>query len=1228
MSGNYLQTKQQQQVPRRLTLVNLSGRSTTGSGSSGRARGPLLWMLAAYVWLGFQPTTYGQSSTYARLVGTVRDQTEAVIPGVTVIATARATNISRTMVTDDRGDYILDKLIPGQYDAQAELPGFKIKVSLDFRLEIAQVARMDFEMEPGAITELVTVKGQSTIIDTDNAEVGTVIEEKKIQDLPLRGRDLVKLAYLATGGTQERQEIGYSELYAYGGGYPSFNGLYSHSNQIMLDGANNMGYITQRPTVQPTPETVQEFKVITNNYSAEYGRVGGAVISMLSKSGSNEFHGHAWYYFRDEDFDAANFFANASGQEKLPVDYQIFGGSMGGPIVKDRTFFHGHYERFIDDLQRPGFATLPSTAMVNGDFSGSGANGPINQLYNPFEVVDGQRQPFANNQIPAGMQGAVYRAIMSRIGIVAPNQAGLTSNNYAYAQEDNNRIDKWSARVDHHFGSDDTLFGRFSWQRTPSAVHTGNLGVPGAEKEGIYRQFQDRSRGWQSAIGWVNPIGSNLVTEFTASIWKFRWLVSRPLDQTNWPLELGYDDGDRWDVFLADGSRGGANMVGIRPTGYTPWNGATESPLPDWGLGFKYTASWRRGDHYLKFGIEHTRNLDVNYHFIPAYGFGRDNYDGFSTGQIQRNADGSIAGATFGESWADFYLGLPASIIGNNLGLGVNTGHFNQSHYNWFINDDWKLGPNLTLNLGLRWEQPRAPFYEGDTMGRYTTDYYYCAYDYSQTNGRIDPVQMMPQDFDIAQWQGPDGIAIPFANLDRRGCYENKWRYFAPRLGMAWRMFGTNRTVLRLGAGLTYDQEFGILRARVMRPPRGQVAVIRKHGFETPTLFTGQRVNQPTQRQLGEYSTCYFSELDWEEGQVYSYNLSIQHELFPGTKLELAYVGNQGRHIREVSPFNVALPQGYVRPLVGGGSVQVTDDPITAGPRGWIPGDTGTREWSGQPARRGYPQLFPSPMLRPHGNTNYNSLQMKLERRFQDGLAMSSGFTWSKAMALNYNGTWGDWSGSRDYERHALRAPMRSDRSLTFYNSTIWQLPFFRSADGLSRTILGGWEATGIITLTSGAPYRIWHGTDLWNQGFFSSIYADRVGDGDLGSAATVQRWFDTSAFVAPGVPNPDAPGQRIQDLSLCAAGETYCHEAAQRALGNAAPYPLRYDGVPIVDISLHKEFTFGEDKTFGFRVDMFNALNHAIFNAPNGNMALSSAGRVTSAATARQVQFGFRFSF
>ena len=1190
-----------------------------------------LWLatgaLVLTVLLIAPPLAYGQAITYARLVGTVKDQTGAVVPGVEVTATSQATNVPSLAVTNDRGDYTIDKLIPGFYDVSAELPGFKTAVSTGIRMEVNSVARVDLTMNPGEISEQVTVTGQSTIIDTDTSEVAAVIEEKKILDLPLAGRDMVKLAYLTTGGTQERQQTGYTEVYAYGGGYPTFNGLYSHSNQILLDGSNNMGYITQRPTIQPTPETIQEFKVITNNYSAEYGRVGGAVISMLSKSGSNEFHGHAWYYFRDESLDAVNFFQNAAGLKKLPVDYHIMGGSIGGPIVKDRTFFHAHYEKFIDDLATAGFATAPSSAMVAGDFSGTGAKGVIGQLYNPFDVVDGLRTPFANNQIPSSMQGAVYKKMMELMAPPTPNQAGATSSNYAFPRATNTRIDKLSFRFDHHFAGDDTLFGRYSWQRTPQTVHTGNFGVPGATQDGMYRQFQDRSRGVQVGIGWVNPIGSNLVTEYTQSIWKFTWLISSPIEDTNWPRVLGFDDGDRWEVYLPSGERGGANMPRMRPSGYTGYGGATQSPLADWGLSFKYTASWRRGDHYLKFGVEHTRNLDVHYYWIPPYAAGGDTFDGYATGQIARNDDGSIAGASFGEGWADMLLGTPSAVTGNVLGIGENTGHFNQSHYNLFVNDDWKVGPNLTMNIGLRWEQPRAPHYEGNTTGTFATDYYYCSYDYTKANGRIDPVEMMPKGFDIQLWQGTDGVAIPFQNLDRRGCYETKWRYFAPRFGFAWRMFGTNRTVMRFGAGLTYDQEFGILRARVMRPAVGQLSNISTRGMDTVTLISGKRIDLPTQKQSGEYRTCYFSELDWQEGQVYSYNLSIQHELFQGTKWELAYVGNQGRHIREISPFNVAMPEGYIVPLIGGGTAQVTSDEITAGPRAWIAGDTTPRSWSGQRARRPYPQVIPNTMLRPHGSMNYNSLQTKLERRFRDGLAVSMGYTWSKAMAMNYNGNWGDWSGSRDYERHALRAPMQHDRSSTYYMSAIWMLPFFNNADGMAKTMLGGWELTSITTLTTGAPFRVYYGTDLWKQGSRSRRYVDRLSDGNLGGSATPERWYDTTAFQAPGVPHPTLAGLRVMDTSLC-GGADYCHEAARRGLGNGAPYPLRYDGVPVVDLSLHKEFAFGEEKSFDVRADFFNAFNHTVFNAPNGNHASSSVGRVTSSATARQIQIGFRFSF
>ena len=1180
-------------------------------------------MATVFAWvtislLAAHASAYGQSTTYARLVGTIKDQSGAVLDGADITATALATNVPRTANSNDRGDYLIDKLIPGRYEVRAEHPGFQTQVLRDIRLEVTQVARLNFTLQPGDIAHfVVTVSGYTPIIDTDSAEVGAVVEEKIILDLPLQDRDLLSLAFLTTGATRDKIPHTDDRYLTEGRGWPSFNGLYSSSNQFSLDGSSNTSALTHEPVVWATPETVQEFKVITNNYSAEYGRSGGAVISMLSKSGSNEFHGHGWYYIRDERFDAANFFTNKFGRNQEPLDYRIFGGSIGGPIIKEKTFFHAHYERFIDDRAHPEFFTVPSLAMREGDFSGAGPFGPIPQLYNPFDVVDGQCQPFDGNRIPRSLWNPVYRKVMELLPPPPPNVEGVSSNNYIYPFTEHGRPNKYSIRGDHHFAGGDTLFGRFSWQNTPYTSPSRRYGIPGAELHGGMIGFFDGHHGWQTAMGWVNPMGSNLVTEFNISIWKLLIQFAQPLENRDWAQELGYDDAHLHPVHFPDGSRGSGGLPGILLNGYQGWRAWGNAPLGDTGLGLKYTASWRKGDHYLKFGFEHTRELDVFNLLVSAYGGGGDFFDGRATGQILRDNTGQISGASRGEAWADFTLGVPFGVSGNNLGLDAQSARYNQSNYSGFVNDDWKVGPNLTLNLGLRWEQPRPPYYEGSPDGRFSTDYHYCAIDYSQSKGRIDPVQMMPRDFDIDQWQGPTGLAIPFAHLSRRGCYEAKWRNVAPRFGLAWRLFGGNRTVLRLGAGLNYDQSTGFQNTPRMIPALGRLNSFNPRGTETPNVITGKRLELPAQVAQGEYFTCAFKELEWEEGHVYAYNLSIQHEIFRGTKLDVGYVGNQGRHIRGLMPFNVAFPEGYVAPLIGGGTATLSSDPITAGPRSWIPGETTDRTWTGQRARRPYPQVVPGPMARPQGNTNYNSLQLKLERRFQDGLALTMGYSWSKAMALNYAGFWRNTAGNRQYEQHILKTPMLHDRSQTFYNSTIWELPFFRKSRGMARTLLGGWEATSSITLTTGAPYEIWYGVDLWNQGPNRVLNPDRIADGYLGEGErSVDRWFDTNAFVAP-----------VYDSSLCQDADI-CHEAARRALGNSASFPLRSDGIPLVDISLHKQFAFGDAKALDFRVDFFNAFNHTIFHAPFGDVANAAAGRVFRAGTARQIQFGFRFSF
>ena len=403
--------------------------------SNARRRNPLLVESVASLILLSGSLAYGQSTTWARLVGTVTDQSGAVIPGVDVTAVNKETNVTHKALTNERGDYLIDKLRPGLYDVSAEVSGFRKQAFLAVRLQTEQVGRVDFVLTTGQLSETVQVTGVSPIVNTERAEIGSVVEEKKIRELPLRGRDVTKLAFLTTGGTQEAQDVGLiTQVVAYGGGTPAFNGMYSHSNSVQLDGSNNTMYSDSRMAVTPTPETIQEFKLITNNYSAEYGKTGGAVISMSSKSGSNEFHGDAWYYFRNENFDASRFFDNRVGRGKLPVDYKILGGAFGGPIFKNKTFFYGNYEHFVDDSSITSFATVPSQRRRAGDFSV--ADGPFAQaqLYDPYNLVDGQRVAFPGNVIPATRIHPISANLMQLLPIPAPNVAGVNVNNFSYGR--------------------------------------------------------------------------------------------------------------------------------------------------------------------------------------------------------------------------------------------------------------------------------------------------------------------------------------------------------------------------------------------------------------------------------------------------------------------------------------------------------------------------------------------------------------------------------------------------------------------------------------------------------------------------------------------------------------------------------------------------------------------------------------------------------------------------
>jgi hypothetical protein len=606
------------------------------------------------------------------------------------------------------------------------------------------------------------------------------------------------------------------------------------------------------------------------------------------------------------------------------------------------------------------------------------------------------------------------------------------------------------------------------------------------------------------------------------------------------------------------------------------------------------------------------RNGNVHYTYIPQ-GSGTTTFNGFATGQVTRDANGNINGASQGDPFADFLLGAASNFAGNLLNTGGRgysggIGAFDESHYSLFAQDEWKTTKNLSLSLGLRWEQPRPQFYRGTPDGSYKSGFYYCGIDLSA--GRFNPTQWFPKSMDIKQWAGGDLSlsSIPYKNLPYEGCFEPHYEYFQPRVGLAWKMFGTNRTVLRIGAGSSVDTEFGILRARTLGSNIGEVSFNEIRGA-VPTINFGKFKNLPTLAATAEYRSCYYNQMDWKEGKVYSYNLTIQHELARGTMVEVGYVGNQTRGLRNTYPLNMGLPVGYNKArLTDGTLVPITGAPVT------IPGKNVT--FTDNRTRRLYPQVVGNIQMQPDGSMHYDSFQTKIERRFANGWALISGYTWSKAMALNFNGNWLDTlTGGRYFERNQLRGPMVHDRPHTFYSSFLWELPFFRQSTGLTRTILGGWEFTNITTITSGLTFPINAGVDYLDTAPGRvNAFPDRVANGTLPKdQRTVDRFFDTTAF---GCAN--AGCRTFIPLA----------QMSNFGLGNSFPRPIRGASVPVTDFSLHKQFHIRERQSFDFRVDMFNAFNHPVFQNPNGAMATANAGRVTATAAPRQIMFGFRYSF
>jgi hypothetical protein len=1068
----------------------------------------------------------------AAVLGAITDATDAVVPGATVSLTNVNTGIERKGSTDASGNYQFLNVAIGQYQVQAEQAGFKTAVSEIFTVVVGARQRVDLRLDVGSTTETIEVTGAASLIETDSSDRATVIGSKQAVDLPLNGRSYADLTLLTPGATQSMRGSTQGRNASY-----HVNGQRSSFNNFSLDGVDNNAYGTSNQgfssqVVQLSPDAVAEFKVVTNNYSAEYGRAGGAVINAAYKSGTNDFHVTLWEFMRNTKLNAVGFFKPRFGKPNL-VQNQ-FGVAGGGPIVKNKAFFFADYEGFRRRQSQLQFASVPTLAMREGNLGAP--------LVDPYTGT-----PYGGNSVPQSAQTSFARKVLA--DLPAPNRSGSGAlgigDNFELLPSEMQDDDKGNVKGDFYLSEKLTFFGRYShrelsWVQPPT--------IPGPSGGDANGNTFARNLAFVGGTTWtISPTsllevrvgltqsrgGKNPVTSSLPNMTEIYGIPNIP-------------DEDRIGGGLNTQSISGFSRLGRQDSNPQFQNPDAVNPRVNW--------SKIQGAHTLKLGYEHQAiNTDIN-DLSPVYGF--STYSGrFSQG-------GSAPDANI-FNLADFFVGAQSTYELSTFRILK----YRQRMHFGYLQDDWKVNSKLTLNLGVRYEYATPQWERDNRLGNFdpNTNSLFFAQD-----GSI---------FDRALVK-PD---------------KNNW---APRVGVAYQV--APKTVLRGGYGVSYihfnrmggENILGFTGPFYFRVTQTQTAPgIRNGGV--PLCAPGQVFTtcfRPTQQGFPDgflsedrYSTARarvnYQPIDNRTGYVESWHFSIQRQLARDLAIDVAYVGSIGRKQLILSDFN------QPRPNAPGGNLSLN-------------------------ARRPIPGFQEIQIAYDEGRTNYNALQVKVEKKWSDGFYLLNSFTWSKSIN-NAPGHLEDFNGDASRINFYNPASERgiSSFDLPFNNVTamIWDVPFGRdrrwgqNLNPVVNAVLGGWRTTLINTAQSGFPIHIYYGPSAAFQACGSCRQRPNYLGGDIyGDRSNPLNYFNKAAFAIP------------TDVS--------------QPFGNLGRNVARSNNFWQADLGVYKEFPLPrEGARVEFRSEFFNLLNRTNFLAANGRLDQASFGTITSTFPARQIQFALK---
>jgi len=1125
--------------------------------------------------------------------GAVTDPTGARVANAQIIITNIETGQPVRVSTDDQGNYSAKLLKIGTYSVSATKQGFETTVQTGVDVTVNQSARVDLILKLGATSERVEVTGAAPLLQTESSSLGTLETERRISDLPLNGRDFIQLAYLGPGANGGETGSNVS-----GGVFEneradeavSVNGLRVSNNNFLLNGVDNNEFGLGGVIVLPPPDAIEEFKTEENSMSAEFGR-GGAAVNVVLKSGTNQIHGGLYEFIRNDKLDAVNYF----NQGQQPYKRNQFGGFLGGPIIKNKTFIFGDYQGSRLRQSQPFLSTVPTAAERGGDFTdrltgetfspcggkpkGSDPVYDVGTIFDPFPPAGqqgltqftcsgGQTVTLRTPVSYKGQANVIDPTLINKVGsnianfYPMPNLPGLT-NNYLLNVNNINDQDSFDVRLDHRFREQDQIFASYSFGDVRSQ-QPGPLG-PLYGGNDCCPSISD-SRAQHLGLGYTHTFSERVLNDLHGGY--FRYAVNAL------PFDFGKDLGTQLGIPNVNrpGYPNSSGLTNIDLAGFTSLGDSQWLPEHVFENIFQVadTLTWIKGKHSLKFGADFRRQQRNFFQLSNPRGwfvFGGGYTDDLST-------------ANGGNGLADLLFGAPISNEQDFLAGLYPTRYWDLAE---FVQDDYHVSNNLTLNLGLRYEVT------------------------SPANGRVG-------NFDLTRAivvtsYGPNAVSHAGVQFDKKD--------IAPRIGLSWSV-GKN-TVVRSAFGMFYSAEANIFDDLGLNPPQLSFYATNFNAGAIPSA--AQLISSGFPAALPPSSATNINGPVKTTGPVrliphiLEWNLNIQHEFAQNWMAQIGYVGTRSYHLwnHEASDLNQApLP---LDTNFCGLDTNNCDKP-----------NYGRRYFAQQPNMT---QVLP--LDYPQFQSAYHSLQASLNKRFSSGFNMLAAYTFAKNLG-NADGNVGGYVQNA-YFPNLEHGPVAPDLRQRLSISYLYEIPvghgrhFLGDAHGIEEAVLGGWQIGGITTAQTGEAVNAVMSTDFSNTGSFSyrpdqianpyDFSFDTADQANLYGCSrpghqTLDCWVNQAAFLTP----PLAPGQR-----------------SAHSFGNAKIGDLRGPGLVDFDFSLQKAFKIRESQQLEFRSEFFNLFNHPNFGLPGGGALVAvdvpGGSAITNTATDnREIEFALKYTF